>query len=179
MSTFAFNYGVALPKLADEQLGRRGLVRARAVGDQRRLVHRLAADGPHAVGLDALVPRQRRSCSARPASAWRGRRTWPSALLWAVPLGIGGAAFISGGNGITQQESPTDMRGRLLALTAVAFLGSTPIGGPITGVIGDRVGAAVGAGLRQRDHAAHRGGRRSAVVRRRRPGTAGLAVSTR
>ncbi len=33
------------------------------------------------------------------------------------------------------------MRGRLLALTAVAFLGSTPIGGPITGVIGDRVGA--------------------------------------
>ena len=33
------------------------------------------------------------------------------------------------------------MRGRLLALTAVAFLGSTPIGGPITGLIGDRVGA--------------------------------------
>ena len=33
------------------------------------------------------------------------------------------------------------MRGRLLALTAVAFLGSTPIGGPITGVIGDAVGA--------------------------------------
>ena len=33
------------------------------------------------------------------------------------------------------------MRGRLLALTAVAFLGSTPIGGPITGVIGDHIGA--------------------------------------
>jgi len=32
------------------------------------------------------------------------------------------------------------MRGRLLALTAVAFLGSTPIGGPITGVIGDTIG---------------------------------------
>ena len=51
------------------------------------------------------------------------------------------AAFISAGNGITQQESPPDMRGRLLALTAVAFLGSTPIGGPITGAIGDHVGA--------------------------------------
>ena len=63
------------------------------------------------------------------------------ALLWAVPLGIGGGAFISAGNGITQQESPPDMRGRLLALTAVAFLGSTPIGGPITGAIGDRIGA--------------------------------------
>jgi hypothetical protein len=33
------------------------------------------------------------------------------------------------------------MRGRLLALTAVAFLGSTPIGGPITGIVGDRVSA--------------------------------------
>ena len=33
------------------------------------------------------------------------------------------------------------MRGRLLAFTAVAFLGSTPIGGPITGLVGDRVGA--------------------------------------
>ena len=63
------------------------------------------------------------------------------ALLWAVPLGIGGGAFISAGNGITQQESPPDMRGRLLALTAVAFLGSTPIGGPITGAIGDHIGA--------------------------------------
>ena len=62
------------------------------------------------------------------------------ALVWAVPLGIGGAGFISGGNGIIQQQSPPDMRGRLLALTAVAFLGSTPIGGPITGVIGDRIG---------------------------------------
>ena len=33
------------------------------------------------------------------------------------------------------------MRGRLLALTAVAFLGSTPIGGPITGAIGDHISA--------------------------------------
>jgi MFS family permease len=63
------------------------------------------------------------------------------ALLWGVPLGIGGGGFISAGNGITQQESPPDMRGRLLALTAVAFLGSTPIGGPITGAIGDHIGA--------------------------------------
>ena len=64
-----------------------------------------------------------------------------AALAWGIPLGIGGAAFISGANGITQQESPPDMRGRLLAFTAVAFLGSTPIGGPITGLVGDRVGA--------------------------------------
>jgi predicted MFS family arabinose efflux permease len=32
------------------------------------------------------------------------------------------------------------MRGRMLAFIAVAFLGSYPIGGPITGVVGDLVG---------------------------------------
>jgi hypothetical protein len=37
--------------------------------------------------------------------------------------------------------SPPDMRSRLLALTAVAFLGSTPIGGPITGWVADAYGA--------------------------------------
>jgi MFS family permease len=61
------------------------------------------------------------------------------ALVLAIPLGIGGAGFVTGANAIVQQESPSDMRGRLLALTAVAFLGSTPIGGPITGIVGDRV----------------------------------------
>lgn len=35
---------------------------------------------------------------------------------------------------------PPEMRGRVLAFSAVAFLGSYPIGGPITGVIGDSIG---------------------------------------
>jgi predicted MFS family arabinose efflux permease len=43
-------------------------------------------------------------------------------------------------NAIAQQECPPEMRGRILALTAVAFLGSTPIGGPITGWVGDNIG---------------------------------------
>ncbi|MEK7292935.1 MAG: MFS transporter, partial [Actinomycetota bacterium] len=79
------------------------------------------------------------------------------AFVCAVPLGFGGAAMIAGANSVTQDEAPPDMRGRLLALTAVAFLGSTPIGGPITGWIADNISAswslgyggiiAVGAGL--------------------------------
>jgi MFS family permease len=62
-----------------------------------------------------------------------------TAFVMCLPLGFGGAAMIAAGNAISQQESPPDMRGRLLALTAVAFLGSTPIGGPITGLIADYV----------------------------------------
>jgi MFS family permease len=58
----------------------------------------------------------------------------------AIPLGIGGAGFVTSMNAITQQECPPEMRGRILSLTAVAFLGSYPIGGPITGLVGDYVG---------------------------------------
>ena len=43
-------------------------------------------------------------------------------------------------NALTQQECPPDMRARILALTAVAVLGSFPIGGPITGIVGDYIG---------------------------------------
>lgn len=63
------------------------------------------------------------------------------AAILSIPVGMSGAAFIASSNVILQQWCPPDMRGRLLALTAVAFLGSTPIGGPITGWIGDHLGA--------------------------------------
>jgi MFS family permease len=63
------------------------------------------------------------------------------ALVLAVPLGMGGAGYIASTNGILLPRVRADMRGRVLALQATAFLGSTPIGGPITGWIGDRFGA--------------------------------------
>lgn len=63
------------------------------------------------------------------------------AVLLGIPVGFGGAAFIAAQNAIVQQESPPDMRGRLLALGAVAFLGSTPVGAPITGWIADHISA--------------------------------------
>ena len=62
------------------------------------------------------------------------------ALVIAVPLGLGGAAFIASMNSWSQEVCPPEMRGRILAFVAIAFLGSYPIGGPITGVVGDVVG---------------------------------------
>ncbi|MEZ5251935.1 MAG: hypothetical protein R2713_22845 [Ilumatobacteraceae bacterium] len=44
-------------------------------------------------------------------------------------------------NGLSQLETPPHMRGRILALGAVAFLGTTPIGSPITGWVADNVSA--------------------------------------
>ena len=69
--------------------------------------------------------------------------TAPSLLVacgLAIPMGAAGSAFVSTGGGLLQQRGRSDMRGRLMALHSVVFLGSTPIGGPIVGVVGDRLG---------------------------------------
>jgi len=140
VSTFAFNYGVALPKLADQRWGGEvwfGVVlSATSIGSfiGSLLTARMSWVSSRWYLVNVLL-----LGVAGIGMAWAPNVA--VALLWSLPLGIGGGAFISAGNGITQQESPPDMRGRLLALTAVAFLGSTPIGGPITGAIGDHVGA--------------------------------------
>ncbi len=138
VSTFSFNFGVALPKLADIRWG-----------DARAFGWIMASTG---IGnlIGALLTARLRTVSMRwfvgniavlglasIAMAF-APNVW-LAFFWSIPLGMGGAAMIASGNAISQQESPPDMRGRLLALTAVAFLGSTPIGGPITGLIADAI----------------------------------------
>lgn len=65
----------------------------------------------------------------------------PAALLLGIPMGAGGAAFIACSSGILVSDTRADMRGRVLALQSIAFLGSTPIGGPILGWIGETFGA--------------------------------------
>ncbi len=138
VSTFSFNFGVALPKLADIRWG-----------DARAFGWIMASTG---IGnlIGALLTARLRTVSMRwfvgniavLGLASIGMAFAPNvwlAFFWSIPLGMGGAAMIASGNAISQQESPPDMRGRLLALTAVAFLGSTPIGGPITGLIADAI----------------------------------------
>jgi MFS family permease len=140
VSTFAFNYGVALPKLADERWGGEvwfGVVLS--VTSIGSFIGSLLTARMAAISSTWYLANIALLGAAGIGVAWAPNVV--VALLWSLPLGIGGGAFISAGNGIAQQESPPDMRGRLLALTAVAFLGSTPIGGPITGVIGDQIGA--------------------------------------
>ncbi|HZL08203.1 MAG TPA: MFS transporter [Candidatus Dormibacteraeota bacterium] len=68
-----------------------------------------------------------------------------------IVLTVAGALsimFISTGNTTLQLTSEPTMRGRVMSLWTMAFLGTTPIGGPIIGFIADhsnpRVGLAVG-----------------------------------
>ncbi len=71
------------------------------------------------------------------------------ALLGMGLVGAASVAFQSTGNSTLQLASAPHMRGRVMALWAVAFLGSTPIGGPIAGLVsqhfGGRAGLALGA----------------------------------
>jgi MFS family permease len=79
------------------------------------------------------------------AAAWV-----PSLPLMFAALVILGAAsirFLALGNATLQLAADPAMRGRVMALFAVAFLGSTPIGGPIVGWIGEHIGPRYAMGL--------------------------------
>ena len=138
VSTFAFNYSVVFPKLADVNWGSDDafgwLMTVTGIGS---IVGSLITARFPRVSLRWLVINVAVLGVSNIAVAWAPNLFF--AYLLCLPLGFGGAAMIASGNAISQQESPPDMRGRLLALTAVAFLGSTPIGGPITGLIADYV----------------------------------------
>ena len=66
----------------------------------------------------------------------------------AVLVGFSGVAFMTTSTAIMQLRASPTMRGRVLALQAMVFLGSTPIGGPVLGWLCDltspRVGLLVG-----------------------------------
>jgi MFS family permease len=59
-------------------------------------------------------------------------------------LGAVGISFAITGNSTLQLRSAPSMRGRVMALYSVVFLGSTPIGGPLAGWVGQRLDARIG-----------------------------------
>jgi MFS family permease len=66
----------------------------------------------------------------------------PTLAVEVLALGVVGAAsvtFLSTGNTTLQLSSDPRYRGRVMALWAMAFLGSTPIGGPIIGAVSEEI----------------------------------------
>ncbi|HUF98088.1 MAG TPA: MFS transporter [Ilumatobacter sp.] len=139
VSTFGFNYSVSVPRIASEIWNSEQwygwVLTAISVGS---LIGSLATAARARVTLRWMAGNGLILGAAGLALAW-SPSGWV-ALAVSLPLGLGGSGFISSMNAITQETCPPDMRGRILALTAVAFLGSYPIGGPITGIIGDTIG---------------------------------------
>lgn len=67
---------------------------------------------------------------------------WEMAALTLV--GAASVQFLSVANATLQLTAAPHMRGRVMALWAVAFLGSTPLGGPIAGTVADQLGGRAG-----------------------------------
>lgn len=133
VGTLGFNFQVVLPLLAkfsfeSGAMTYASLVTAMAVGSiagalvnghHGRTGPRLIAGGALAFGASALL-----------AAAM------PSLALEVVMLALLGAAsvtFAATINSTLQLAVSPEMRGRVMALYSVVFLGSTPIGGPIAG----------------------------------------------
>lgn len=139
VSTFAFNYSVVMPKLSDVRWhhanGYPILLTCVSIGS---VFGALATARFARVTMSwyaTLVTINGVSCIA---IAWAPN--FFVACLLCLPLGLGGTGLVASMNGLSQQNTAPEMRSRMLALVAVAFLGSTPIGGPITGWIGDNIG---------------------------------------
>ncbi len=62
-------------------------------------------------------------------------------------VGFASVSFLAMTNSTLQLETDPQMRGRVMALWAVAFMGTTPIGGPLIGWITTETNARVGLGV--------------------------------
>jgi MFS family permease len=57
-----------------------------------------------------------------------------------VAVGAASIWFLSTGNATLQLAAAPEMRGRVMALWTVAFIGTTPIGGPVIGFVAEHAG---------------------------------------
>lgn len=144
IGTFAFNHSTVLPLFAVRDLGGSeatytllfsvlsvgALVGSLAAARRRTVVVRTVGWSAVAFGLSILA------LGLAPGLA--------VALVVMVVLGATSVAFLTASTAIVQLRSRPEMRGRVLALQAMLFLGSTPIGAPIVGWLSETYGARIG-----------------------------------
>ena len=63
-----------------------------------------------------------------------------AAVLLLVALGYAGVTFGTTANSLVQLNVPDELRGRVMSLYVLLFIGSTPIGAFLTGTLSDRIG---------------------------------------
>ena len=140
---FTYEFSVVLPLFAEFTLD------AGATG----YAALTAAMGAGAV-VGGLVSANRRDNSARSlvvsaaifglaVLATASAPTLNTAALGMVAVGFTSIQFTALGNVTLQTTSSPQMQGRVMALWTVGFLGTTPIGGPLMGFIGQEAGARV------------------------------------
>lgn len=149
IGVFAFNFSVVFPLFVTQDLG--------GSDTEFTILFSIISVGSLA---GALAMARRRSIDVRVVALTALAFGVPMLLLAGVPslwvaclvgifIGFGSIAFLTSSTAIVQTRAEPTMRGRVLALQGMVFLGSTPIGGPILGWVceayGARWGIVVGA----------------------------------
>jgi MFS family permease len=144
VGTLAYEFQVTLPVVAKQTFG----------GDAATYGFLTAAMGFGAV-VGGLTTAARGSTGLRPMT-FAGAGFGVAMLLVAVAptlaiayvamavTGFAAITFMASGNSTLQLEAAPSIRGRVMALWAVAFMGSTPVGGPLVGWIVEVAGARTG-----------------------------------
>jgi MFS family permease len=147
VGTLAFNFSVLMPLMASlvfhsgastfgllmSFMGAGAFVGALVSANRARPTHRLLAFAGVAFGGlligAALAP------------------TLPIELFVLLPLGAAMITFQATANSLLQLNSDPALRGRVMALYVMVFLGTTPIGAPIVGWVAEQFGARTGLAL--------------------------------
>ena len=147
IGTLAYNFSVILPLYAHDvfhrgagtysaltvAMGIGALAGGLTIAARRRPSHRLLVAVSLAFGVCILA------VAAAP--------TLPLCLALLVLMGAASVMFIATANSLLQLNSSGAMRGRVMSLWAVVFLGSTPIGAPLIGFLAGRYGARFALGV--------------------------------
>ncbi len=139
VGTLGYNFQVILPLLARFSFDGgaatyTALAVAMAAGS---VVGALAAGARGRVGPDLLVASAFGFGAVALIAA--AAPTLPLELAALVPLGAASVTFAAGVNSSLQLDADPAMRGRVMALYSIVFLGSAPIGGPIVGWLGEAI----------------------------------------
>jgi MFS family permease len=149
VGTLSFNFQVLLPLLASQTWDGTAatyatLTAVMAIGS---VLGALAAGARGRVTDGLLVGSAALFGVAELLAAISPTLTWQALSL--VPLGAASVTFAAGVNSSLQLAAEPMLRGRVMALYAIVFLGSTAIGAPLVGwlaqVAGPRSGLLVGA----------------------------------
>jgi MFS family permease len=147
IGTFGYNFTVFLPLLARNVLhvgsigfgamtsavGLGSLVAALALASLGEPSRRTLIIGATAFAI---------LLAAVAASQW-----YALTLVLLLALGAASIAFAATANSSLQVTAPDHLRGRIMGLYVLLFLGSTPIGGELTGLMAEHIGTRLAVGI--------------------------------
>jgi MFS family permease len=141
VGTLAYEFQVTIPLLAHQtfHLGATGFGLLYAAMGCGSVVAGIAIAGRVAPRVKTIAAAAAVFSAGLTAAALSPSPAWAAAAL--TLAGAASVVFSSTTNATLQLRAVPEMRGRVVALFIVAFMGSTPIGGPLVGAVGQMAGA--------------------------------------